>query len=275
MRSSIQVNIPEPCHEDWNQMTPNEKGRHCKLCDKTVTDFTTASDEQIIKTLQTETSICGRFQPTQLKRDLILNRKERHNYLSLVASTLFAFLSLGTNEVEAQGKPQIVKVDAADLNKLKGKTAVSILKHKMISVTVYGASKNRLPNAFISLKGSTNKVKTNMAGDAALKCQIGDTLRVECYGYETVAVTIKESSIYNITLNPIYYKESSIVGKVSSVNEKKRPNASHVMVVGGVHSRRSTLARKERRHLIRNGTIERTSIGKFLYNISSIFRRKE
>ena len=32
--------IPNPCHEDWNKMTPEDKGRHCSVCDKVVIDFT-------------------------------------------------------------------------------------------------------------------------------------------------------------------------------------------------------------------------------------------
>ena len=32
--------IPEPCHENWNKMTPQEQGRHCAVCSKVVVDFT-------------------------------------------------------------------------------------------------------------------------------------------------------------------------------------------------------------------------------------------
>ncbi|MBA3710729.1 MAG: hypothetical protein H0W83_18135 [Planctomycetes bacterium] len=34
------VRIPSPCHEDWSRMAPNERGRHCASCDKTVVDVT-------------------------------------------------------------------------------------------------------------------------------------------------------------------------------------------------------------------------------------------
>ncbi|WP_298899070.1 hypothetical protein [uncultured Psychroserpens sp.] len=277
MRTSIHVNIPEPCHEDWDQMTANEKGRHCNSCNKTVLDFTSKTDEQIVKTFQTETNLCGRFKSSQLKRKLVLNRKEKNNYLSYIASTLFAFLTLGTQDVQAQGKPHMIKVDSSQYNSLRGKVGVSVLRNKMISITVFGKSKHRLPNAFVSLKGSSNKKKTNMAGDVSIKCRIGDILIIECQGYETITITIKQSSTYKVTLTPEAKVNSNLTGMVSSVNpEERQPNASNTLILGGIRSISQTNSRrKERRKLIRKGTIERTSIGNFLYNISSIFRRKE
>ena len=61
MRKSITLNIPEPCHEDWNEMTPKQQGRHCMVCNKTVVDFTKQTDEQIIKTIEVKGDLCGRL----------------------------------------------------------------------------------------------------------------------------------------------------------------------------------------------------------------------
>lgn len=62
------VTIPNPCHENWELMTPQEQGRHCKVCNKVVTDFTTMSNEEIIRYLQsTKESICGRIEDEQLQ----------------------------------------------------------------------------------------------------------------------------------------------------------------------------------------------------------------
>ncbi|WP_157588794.1 hypothetical protein [Psychroserpens burtonensis] len=49
MRTTLIINIPKPCHEDWNQMTTQQKGRHCSSCEKTVIDFTSKTNEQIVK----------------------------------------------------------------------------------------------------------------------------------------------------------------------------------------------------------------------------------
>jgi hypothetical protein len=49
MRHKIQISIPEPCQEGWQNMTPVEKGRFCASCQKMVLDFTYLSDNEIIK----------------------------------------------------------------------------------------------------------------------------------------------------------------------------------------------------------------------------------
>lgn len=64
------ISIPTPCHEDWSQMTPNELGRHCNACAKTVVDFTQMSDEAVQLYLLSRHGerICGRFSTVQLHR---------------------------------------------------------------------------------------------------------------------------------------------------------------------------------------------------------------
>ncbi len=60
------IQIPKPCHEDWNRMTPNEQGRHCAQCAKTVVDFTGWQPAEIIFYLKMNAGACGRFRNDQL-----------------------------------------------------------------------------------------------------------------------------------------------------------------------------------------------------------------
>ena len=66
----FKISIPIPCHEDWGNMTPNEQGRHCSSCAKTVVDFTGMSDEQVKYFFldKKEERVCGRFHNEQLHR---------------------------------------------------------------------------------------------------------------------------------------------------------------------------------------------------------------
>lgn len=67
----MKITIPTPCHENWETMTREEKGRFCSVCSKTVRDFTAASDEEIIGVFSSSTEeICGNFYESQLNRNL-------------------------------------------------------------------------------------------------------------------------------------------------------------------------------------------------------------
>jgi hypothetical protein len=73
MNGKFQIRIPSPCQENWDAMRPEEKGRHCASCQKTVVDFTGMSDGEIIRHLaRAGQSVCGRMAPEQLNKDLSL-----------------------------------------------------------------------------------------------------------------------------------------------------------------------------------------------------------
>ncbi|UWX61382.1 TonB-dependent receptor plug domain-containing protein [Chryseobacterium oranimense] len=75
----MKIIIPKPCHENWETMTPEERGRFCFVCSKTVRDFTVASDEEIINVFsRSSEDICGNFYESQLNRNL------QYSYLNSV-----------------------------------------------------------------------------------------------------------------------------------------------------------------------------------------------
>jgi len=67
----LKITIPTPCHEDWNKMTPDQTGRHCSSCAKSVVDFTGMSDDEVklfFLNKKEDERVCGRFKQTQLHR---------------------------------------------------------------------------------------------------------------------------------------------------------------------------------------------------------------
>lgn len=59
--------VPKPCHKNWENMLPEEKGRFCLSCQTKVYDFSQSSDEEIQEIYDTENGdICGRFSTEQL-----------------------------------------------------------------------------------------------------------------------------------------------------------------------------------------------------------------
>jgi len=72
MGKKIQLTIPTPCHENWEAMTPVDKGRFCAACQKQVMDFSNMNDRQVAEFFKKPStgSVCGRFMPNQLQRDM-------------------------------------------------------------------------------------------------------------------------------------------------------------------------------------------------------------
>ncbi len=104
MKEQIILNIPEPCHENWNEMTPVEKGKHCTVCQKNVVDFSADTDEAILDFFKNYNgSTCGRFSEEQLNRPLITYElKPASKFLKYAAGLLLPGLFL--SKASAQKK---------------------------------------------------------------------------------------------------------------------------------------------------------------------------
>lgn len=66
------LQIPDSCHENWEQMQPEERGCFCLSCQKIVVDFSTRIDEAVKNYLldKQHQKICGRFLASQIGRPL-------------------------------------------------------------------------------------------------------------------------------------------------------------------------------------------------------------
>ena len=65
--ADLKISIPKPCNKSWNKMIPNDMGRFCDSCDKTVVDFTSMTRDEIkvyfIENNKQKT--CGHFKVEQ------------------------------------------------------------------------------------------------------------------------------------------------------------------------------------------------------------------
>ncbi|MFD1603741.1 energy transducer TonB [Flavobacterium artemisiae] len=100
MERKYKITIPEPCHEDWNKMTPKDNGRFCLNCSKTVVDFTAMMPEEIQHFFiqnQNE-NVCGRFRKSQLDT-ITIQIPSRVLYTQTHYSKMFLlalFIAMGT-----------------------------------------------------------------------------------------------------------------------------------------------------------------------------------
>ena len=119
MAKKIHLNIPEPCHEDWDNMTPTEKGRFCGSCQKQVIDFTNMSDREVAQFFKKPStgSVCGRFMQDQLERDIVIPRKRIPWVKYFFQVALPAFLATG--KLAAQGEVKVKETASAAWREVK------------------------------------------------------------------------------------------------------------------------------------------------------------
>lgn len=201
MSKHIQLDIPQPCHENWNKMTPSEKGRFCNACQKQVVDFTGMSDTQVATFFKkAEGSVCGRFMQDQLNREMEIPKKRIPWVKYFFQFALPAFLM--SAKVKAQGEIRILKGDTtvSPVSSLvRGKVAVSkcelqnTRKEKIIKGKVFDSNGNPLVGATIMVKGTTIGTSADNIGNFQLtyKGEKDKIVVVASYvGFQTVEISV-------------------------------------------------------------------------------------
>lgn len=85
------VEIKNPCHKNWDKMTPLDKGRFCSSCATVVTDFTNKTPEEIKYYFQNNNTskTCGVF-----KDDFVSVRFKTDKIVSYLNNRKLNFISL-------------------------------------------------------------------------------------------------------------------------------------------------------------------------------------
>ena len=237
MSKKFQLQIPDPCHEDWNKMTPGDKGRFCDSCQKTVHDFTSMSDAQLIAFLKNPSngSFCGRFYNDQLERDFEISRKRLPWMKYFLQLIIPAFLF--TSKAKAQGQTRLlgdtVLVDSKKNGKNLNESYINkpdTNKSKKVSGKLVDEKGGAIPYATVAIKGT----RSGVAADANGNFNIGlvadrspATLVFSCVGFETKEITIDSNIMENRCNVQLAQMVTGTVGAVVvvgySIRKKKEP----------------------------------------------------
>jgi hypothetical protein len=154
---TMKVNLPEPCHEDWNKMDSQEKGRFCGSCQKLVIDFSVMSDTEIVNYFKEYKgqNTCGHFKKTQVNRHLDRKLKEQETprrkfFLKELAAACFAFF-LASTDAKAQGESYFSEKEIEQSKDNQDKKIEIAINGKIVN------GNENIANAIISIKGTNNK----------------------------------------------------------------------------------------------------------------------
>jgi hypothetical protein len=212
------ISISEPCHENWQNMSPTDKGRFCDACQKNVIDFTRISDREILAKINSGGKLCGRFLPSQLDREIITPKEK--SPIWILASAL-AFLGLAQNAY-SQEKPSTVQTDAkADEERLVQEQMAAEQGNTVtgkVSDNIGG-----LPGANVVVKGTTRSIQADFDGNFSIAANKNEVLV-----FSFVGMISKEHKIIDTRKKlDITLGEGAKVGEM--VVNSKRTYPGHVL----------------------------------------------
>ncbi len=224
-KKALTLTIPEPCGEDFNAMTPVKGGKFCGSCEKTIVDFRTMNDYQILDFYQQNNGkICGVFNQVQLNRAMSfpMEAKPTRNWKAVAA--LAAGLMFGSGLVAQTTAPTLGKIAMTKQAVSKGtQTTDSTIPNRVVKGIVKDQEyQETLIGANIIIEGTN--LATNTDFDGFFEITVPSDL-------DTIELTISYTGFETQTIlfNPQY----PIPKRTIEVNlESNAPMMGDVIVMG-------------------------------------------
>jgi len=213
---TVKIAIANPCHEDWNNMLPEEKGKFCLACQKTVVDFSAMSDAQIIDFLgKSSGKICGRINEERLNTPISNHVPLKSSFFNKYIAGLLMALGFYNTAVQGQNNPKapqetIIKPGAIDVRKTpKGPM-------KIEGQITDSKTKKALVYASVTIDGSRITINTDKNGKFSLEVpeefrNESLTLLISNFGYNDLYLSNIDISRNVVYLNPVLKKEKNMV----------------------------------------------------------------
>lgn len=197
MKHSFQLNIENPCHEQWESFTPTATGGFCASCQKNVIDFSKMSESALVAFfrdhLNSSQNLCGRFREDQLKRNYQIEE-------------WFPTWSVQNNQVQYEipvavisqrSYKQAIRLPLIQHMKVVRNMAAAILtllyieegigQSRIVSGQVVDAyAKEALPGATITIKGTKRGTVSDENGNYKIEVSDNDILVIGSIGYKEI-----------------------------------------------------------------------------------------
>ena len=240
--ASIQLSIADPCHENWNNMLPEEKGRFCLSCQKTVVDFTNMSDGQVFDYFKNYNgNTCGQFTPQQLDRDIAKPKTHsigRWKYFwQILLPAVFAFYKVEGQTLKGKVAPKTVcRADSARpvsivMGMIARPSNYREPKYELQG-TVLNEKQEPIPFASIVSENSKNSVAADSNGHFSVQLTQGENLIFSSVGYESKTFTydsLKPASIKHLEVSR---STNTILIETNIQLKQATVNLAEVRVVG-------------------------------------------
>ena len=235
MSAVFSIQIPEPCHENWAEMTPTEQGRFCQNCQKVVVDFSKMSDRDLTQWFAARAGkrVCGRVNHNQLNRDFSYVNHSKSTFYQrtaiLVSGLFFATSAYGQDykpkEITTKGDTILVHPPQY-AEPLKTEKKARILRG-----VVLNERGEPITSAYVVIKETSISTITDSEGifKIVLSANFDKTeqiqLEVQLLGYKSVERIINLKSQNSLDKMEIRLVEDTdmLLGKMTVTEIKPKP----------------------------------------------------
>jgi len=199
MKEQTHFHIPTPCHEDWDNMTPRDKGRFCASCSKQVVDFSLMSDQQVLNYFKNATgNVCGRFANDQLQRPMIEAPKQKKKVWWIAAMMPLFLFAKKEDKKNIQGEVVPAILDTTKpIEILKGKIKATIEPVIDTVISTGEATMGLIMPDFVE-DSSENSIDTAYA----INTTIGDVeLDSACIAVDDTSMLTNANTIHGLILD--------------------------------------------------------------------------
>lgn len=227
MKKSINLSIPKPCTEKWENFTLTSHGGFCSSCSKTVIDFKNASEKEIFDFFRNKPAhACGRFRPDQLKTYSFNHSVSTINpgFALFKAGFIGLTFLLISRPSVAQQTPAPIKKEIVDQQGIKNTDVVDegrIFK----GIVLAQEDDSPLPGVNVVLKGFPIGTATDSDGrfEFPQKLKEGDVLVITFIGLRSEEYRIPKES-KDITEFKMFYMELDMTGEVAVTDVYEQPS---------------------------------------------------
>ncbi len=224
----IKLEIPTPCHENWDNMTPNERGRHCDSCNKTVIDFSLFNDRQLIEFLtKTKGSICGRLNKFQLENQLVYVEPAKNHFLYklLFGTALVTGIASANANYNPNSKPLIENLGFRQALEKAEQPPAGDTTHFISGMVFDTVNHVLVPFAIVAIKGTLQSVQTDMNGRFKLFVPLKyrkKTIKLECiYSGYVQEITVVTTKLPLTTFIKLEHPQLNIEAKIETTSITK------------------------------------------------------
>lgn len=243
---SYTFSISEPCSESWNKMTASDQGKFCLSCQKEVIDFSTMSDEAIIRTIEKSNGkVCGRAKKSQLNRSMQISYNvQRYSPLTSILAGLVVLTLLpacNTETPKAISELAVTPTTKQQVLDLKMVTdTIVVLRGKVLTEH----TSDPVVDAEVTVVGTSIKAKVDGAG--CFEISLPYTF-LESVQFVTIHSKINEETLSEVSAQSVIKKQEQVFWVENNIELEKasvKPSTVNLeqIILGNISIQRSEIS---------------------------------